>query len=414
MGSPASVTDYLAVLKTIWPQSEIEDLFYKDMPFLAMVAKDTSWVGDNRVIALQYGKTNGRSATFSNAKANKKASKFAKMTIETSDNFSLFSIDHKTIQLSRNDKGTLARALTTETKSAIDKLKRITGAQLWNNGGGSIGTVKTGSISGNTFQFADPLSARLVEPGDIINGSTDDGTGGAGILPGALEVADVSTDLEGSQAGLITCTSAVSGITGITNGTHIFIDGDYGAWLSGVPAYITSVTPGTGSVPASIWGMDRTKFPSRLAGIRVNGAGLSIKEAVKKALVAAKLQSADITHLFMHPENWNDLDNSLDSNRRYVDTKVGNVGFTGISFSNNNGSPVEVYEDPDMPVDVCYGINLPSWTLASAGELADFMTLPGQAQMRPEESTNSFEGRIGNYAQLYTDAPGKNFRLALA
>lgn len=415
MAAIAGITDYTPVLKTIWPQPDIEDLFYEDMPFLAMVPKDTSWVGINRVIALQYGQTNGRSALFANAKANKGASKFKNMTITTADNFSLFSVDHKTIQLTRNDKGALVQALTRESKSAIKKLKRITGAQLWNNGGGAIGKVS--ALSGATFQFAEPLSARFLEPGDWINLSTDDGTGGAGTLNGGakIQVVDVNTDLEGSNAGLITCTGTItSTIASAANGNFVFVDGDYDAWLAGVPAYITPNDPGVSGTPGTLWGMDRTPFPSRLAGIRVNGIGLSIKEAIKKALMQSYLQSAAVSHIFLNPENFQDLEMSLETQKRYVDTKVGNVGFSGISFSRANGAPVEIYQDPDMPKNVCFGLDMDSWTLASAGELADFMTLPGQPNLRPEEATNSFEGRVGNYSQLYTDAPGHNFTLALA
>lgn len=416
MGAIAGISDYLPVLKTIWPQSDLEDLFYDESPFLAMVPKDTSWVGENRVIALQYGKTNGRSALFANAKANKGASKFGAMTITTADNFSLFSVDHKTIQLSRDNKGAIVKALTTESKSAIDKLKRITGAQLWNNGGGAIGVVS--ALSGATFKFVNPLSARLLEPGDWINLSTDDGTGGAGTLgPGnKIQVIDVNTNIDGANAGLVTCSGTITGsIAAAANGNFVFIDGDYGAWLSGVPAYVTPSDPGSGGVPTSIWGMSREAFPSRLAGLRVDGTGLSIKEAIKKALMVSVLQSAKISHIFMNPENFLDLEMSLESQKRYVDVKVGNVGFTGIAFTGGTGSaPVEVYQDPDAPKDTVFGLNLDTWTLASAGELADFFTLPGQSNLRPEESTNSFEGRVGNYAQLYTDAPGKNFTLKLA
>ena len=409
----ANTTDYASVLKTVWPQEEIEDLFFTNMPFYAMVPKDPTWTGINRVIALQYGATNGRSALFANAKANKKASKFASMTITTADNFSLFSVDHKAIQLTRNDKGSLVQALTRESKSAMKKLKRATGMACWGNGGGAVGKIS--AISTNTITLTDPRQARFIEVGDSINIASDDGTGGAGVRAGtALLVSNVNRKTEGTGAGVITFTTNVTAnYAGAIATDFLFVDGDYGAWIYGVQSYVPASDPGVSGVPTSIWGMPRTADPRRLAGIRVDGTGLTIDEAIKKALKEAMNEDAETSHIFLNPDNFLDLEFQLSGRVRYVDTKVGNVGFSGISFTSHGGKPVECYADPDAPYNAPYGLNLDDWTFASAGEYPDFMTLSGQPNLRPEESTNSFEGRVGGYSQLYTDNPGGQWRLQL-
>lgn len=405
----AALTDYGSVLKTIWPQPDVEDLFFTNMPLFAMMPKDTSWTGLNRIIALQYSQTNGRSAKFANAKANKKASKFSNMNITTADNFSLFSVDHKLLTLSRNDKGSIVQALTRESRSAMKKLKRMIGAALWGNGGGAVG--KIAAIAGSTITLNDPRTARFIEVDDTIDIASDDGTGGAGIRAGTpLVVTGVNRATEGATAGVITFSAGVvASIAGAIVGDFLFIDGDYNGWITGVPAYVPSFDPGTNGVPAALWGMTRTADVRRQGGVRVAGQGLLVEEAVKKALKEGLNEDCDTSHIFMNPDNFLDLELSLETRKRYVDTKVGNVGFTGLEFTSHGGKPVEVYADPDCPFNSVYGLEMDTWTFASAGEFPDFLTLSGQPNLRPEESTNSFEGRVGGYSQAYTDAPGHNW-----
>lgn len=406
----ASLTDYAAVLKTIWPQDEVTDFFFTNMPFYAMVPKDPTWTGLNRVIAIRYGQTNGRSAKFANAKANKRATKQTSMTITTADNFSLFSVDHKTLTLTRNDKGALAQALTSESKAAMKKLKRAIGMACWGNSGGNVGTIA--SISTNTITLTDKRDARKIEVDDAINLSVDDGySGSAGILAGtALLVSAVNW-----QTGVITFTTNVTaGYAAAAPGNFLFVDGDYASWVAGVPAYITTSDPGTNGVPTSIWGMNRTPHIQRLSGLRIPGTGLLIEEAIKKALTEASYAECETSHIFMSPDDFLSLDLALEGRRRYADTKVGNVGFTGITFVSHGGKPVEVYPDPDVKTGQVWGLDLDDFTFASAGEFPDFLTLPGQPNLRPEESTNSFEGRIGGYAQLYPENPGNHWLLTVS
>ena len=403
----ADTTDYGPVLKTIWPRDEIADLFYDDSPAYAMVPKKTDWDGEIMAIPMQYGQTNGRSSKFDKAKKNKKASKFAKMSVQTSDNFSLFSVDHKTIVLSRNKRGAVVSALTRESRSAMKKLKRSIGFQFWRNGGGSIGKIK--DIDDDTVILWDPRDARNFEEGDIVQVSDDDGTGGADVESGTAEVESVDT-----EAGTVTFTDTLTDtIATAANDQFLFIEGDYAAAFYGVSAYVTKSAPGEDDVPTTIWGMPRTAHKTRLSGVRVKGGGLLIEEAVKKALKEAKYEQGGVTHLFFSPDNFMDLELSLGTRLRYCDAKVGDVGFTGIRFTQHGGKPVECYQDPDVTTGDVWGLNMDTWVFHTAGEFPDFLTLSGQPNLRPEEDTNSFEGRIGGYGQMYCDAPGDNFYLNL-
>lgn len=405
--SAANVSNMGAILKTIWPQDDVQDIFYEDAPLLAKLPKDKDWVGQNRVIAVRYGQINGRSATFSKAKANKQASKNAKMTIETADNFALWSVDHKLMTLSRNDKGAVVRAIESETKSAMKKFKRSVSWMIYGNGGGAIGQVATTTtISSTSLTFRDARSIRDVDVGDILTFSSDDGSGAApaGIYNGQVEVTGVDP-----ENLVVTVDTALStAVPNITTASYVFIDGDYAKALYGLEAYVPGTAPST-----SVWGMARTTQKRRLGGVRVGGKGLLIEEAVLKALKVGRDEGAQTSDIFMSTDDFLSLDLALGSRRRYSDEKIGNVGFQSIQFTSGGNKPVNVYSDPDCKPGVIWALDLSSWTLASAGDYPDFLDINGQ-KYRTEELANSMEGRIGGYAQLYTEAPGHNVRLDMS
>lgn len=400
----ANITNVSAVLKKIWPQDSMQDMFYDEAPLLAMLPKDTSWSGTSREILVQYGQGGGRSTNFARAKANKNPTKVSKMSVETADNFCLWSVDHKFITLSRNDKGAIVRALESQTKSSMKKFKRSLCWMIYGNGGGSIGQVSTATtLSSTTLKFRSASSFRKVDIDDVLTFASDDGVDNGGARTGSVLVTAVDP-----EALTVTVTPALNvGVSGITTADYVFIDGDYNNVLKGVEAYVPATAP-----TSTIWGMARTPNKRRLGGIRVGGKGLLIQEAVKKALKVAKDEQASTSHIFMNTQQFLDLELSLGSSKRYCDEKVGSVGFTGIEFVNGGSKPVKVFPDADCDENVIRGFQMDTWTLASAGEYPDFLNINGN-RYEQEEASNSFEGRIGGYAQLYTDAPGLNWRLDL-
>lgn len=410
MATAASVSNYAAVLKTIWPQSEIEDLFYKESPLFAMLPKDTSWTGEARVVAVQFGQTNGRSANYARAQANTNRSKMSKMTITTSDNFSIWQVEHKLMVLSRNEKGSIVKAIEQETKAAMKKFKRSLGYMVYGNGGGAIGQIaSTVTLASTTLTFRSDVTMRQIDQGDWLTFSADDGTGGGGIRGGATRLEVTAVDPETRS---VTVSANLNTVTGITVNDYVFIDGDYGAALYGVSAYVPTTAPST-----AIWGMTRTTSKRRLGGIRVSGLTLQIHEAVKKALTVASKEGASISHIFMSPDDWLSLELTLGTQVRRGDEKVtAKVGFGFIEFTNPaSSSSVKVFADADCPPGLVYGLDMSTWTLASAGEYPDILDTYGNKMdyLQAGVTAPTFEGRIGGYAQLYTDAPGYNFVLTL-
>jgi hypothetical protein len=398
----SSVANVPLILKDIW-KDRIEDFKYKDRPFYAMVEKDTSWSGEKVKVTVQYANGTSTTSKFSVAKDRKRASKFKQMEVETADLFTIWSVDNKLITLSRDQKGSLVRMLDKSTTDAMEKHKRRTAWQLWGNGGGAAAKLTTASTT--LLTLTNPNSVRNFEIGDPIEFSNDDGRAGAGVLDGTREITEIDPD-----AGTLTVDTSIASITGLGANDFVFHEGDYGSddhVLKGVPAYICLEEPGTGSEPASIWGMDRSSRPDVLGGSRLTpSANLIVIEAIMEALTKAHRRSMEVTHLFCSPEIFNEVAMSLEGQRRYADEKVGGVGFQGLSFTSQSGTTTKLFPDADIPLgpsgeELVFGLDLPAWTFHTAEEWPMWLTADGSKKFLTEENANAREGRLGGYGNLY-------------
>jgi len=408
MGSAATVANVPEILKNVWKE-DIFDFMYEDQPFMGLVAKDTSWDGLYQYVTVMYGGMAGRSNTFGDAKANKSPPKYLQMAVQVRDNFATWSVDHKLITLSRNTRGALVRALTESTEKATTKLKRSTCWMFWRNGGGAIGSTSTSST--NTATLYDVNDIRNFDIDDVIEFSADDGTGGAGVHAGSLIVTGLNED-----TGVVTFDANLSTVPGYANGDYLFHKGDYSLSFTGVPAYCTLATPTT-----TLWGMTRTSFPTRLAGSRFTASNLLVVEGIKKALASAYRRNVETTHIFAPPEVYNDVENSLGTQRRYTEEKVGTVGYQALNFTTQGGKIVKMYSDADIPKNqtattkYVFGLNVPEWKFHTADEYPMWLnTVAGGAgKFMTEQNANATEGRLGGYGQLYTGALSQNWNLAL-
>ncbi len=410
----SNLTNVPLVLKDLW-EDRLETFQYEDRPFYAMVDKDTSWVGLRRHIIVQYSNGTSTTSRFSVAKDRKRASNFAAMEVETADLFTVWSVDNKIISLTRNEKGAVVRMLDKATTDALDKHRRRTAWQLWGNGGGAA--AKVGGVGTTDITLANANHVRNFDIGDHLEFANDDGRAGGGVLGETREITDIDED-----AGIITVDTDASTISGLGAGDFIFHEGDYGDddhVLKGVTAYVCLEDPDTGDEPASIWGMDRTDFPTRLGGHRMTpSANLIVIEAIKEALTKAYRRSCDITHLWCSPEIFNEVEMSLEGQRRYADEKVGKVGFTGLEFTAQSGKTVKLFADPDIPLgpddeELVFGLSMPKFTFHTAEEWPQWLTADGQKKFLTEENANAREGRLGGYGNLYTTKPGDHFVLLL-
>jgi hypothetical protein len=304
--------------------------------------------------------------------------------------------------------------MASSTEAAMDKIKSSQNFMNWRDGGGCIGRFS--STSGATGTLYDLNDIRNVDIGDIIEFAADSGVANGGVCSASLEVTGLNED-----TGVITFNANLATVPGITATPYIFHKGDYNLAFYGVPAYCTIEAPGVGVVPANLWGMPRTAHPTLLSGSRFTASNLLLVEALKSSLATAHRRKIKTSHLFMPPEKYNDIEMSLQGQRRYVEEKVGSVGYKALIFTTQDGREVKCYSDADIPKNATattsyiFGLNLKEFKFRTAGAYPDWINkvADGAGKFMTEQNANATEGRLGGYGQLYTKALRQHWNLAL-
>ena len=118
MASGQDLSGFDAALKNHYTNDRVEDMVYKDNPFMALVPKYESFGGRNLPIPIIYGNPTGRSKTFSTAKTSGgtsgSGSKITDFVLTRTKDYGIATIDNETMWASEGDPNAFVEAATTE------------------------------------------------------------------------------------------------------------------------------------------------------------------------------------------------------------------------------------------------------------------------------------------------------------
>ena len=397
-----NMTTFAAALKQHYTDEKIENMVYKDNPLLAMLSKYEDFGGDNLKLPVKYGIPQGRSATFSDAVANKTNSQLKAFLLTRVANYSIASIANETIEASKGNANAFIEAATFEIDGAIESATRSLAIGLFRDGGGAIGQVDT-TVAGVTLTLVTAQNITNFEVGmqvDFYSAST----GGTIRAGGPLTIDSVNRD-----AGSMVFATSMTNISGITATDSIVPEGDYDLMVKGFDAWLPSTAPTSGD---SFFGVDRSADSTRLAGIRFDASSLPLEEGLIGAAARVAREGGKPDTCFVNYSNFADLEKALGSKVSYVDVKINpEIGFRGILIHGPRG-PIKVIPDQNCPNNVAYMVQMDVWKLYSLGKAPKILDSDGLKFLR-ESTADAVEARIGYYAQLGCRAPGWNVRIAL-
>ena len=130
------MTTFAAALKQHYTDEKIENMVYKDNPFLAMISKYEDFGGENLKLPVKYGIPMGRSATFADAVSNKTASQLKAFLLTRKADYAIASIANETIEASKGNANAFIEAATFEIDGAIEAATRSLAISLYGDGSG--------------------------------------------------------------------------------------------------------------------------------------------------------------------------------------------------------------------------------------------------------------------------------------
>lgn len=398
-----STTTSAYILKTLWPQTRVQNLVYKDHPFLAMVSKMTKFTGANLVLAVRHSDTQGRSASFTVAQTNKGNHAGKAFTLTRVKDYAVVSLETEAIQAAGDDKGSLIRNLDTEINSALNNIGKSLAMALHGDGSGAIGQ-RSGALSGNVLT--------LVNINDVTNFEVGMKLLAAATKTGAIRAGTAAT-VDGVDRDLGTVTSTTWGnITAFAASDYLFPEGD--AQNGGTAVRISGLDswfPATAPSATLFFGVDRTADVVRLGGHRIDVSTLNPEEGLVTALSKVSRDGGSPGHFFCNHLDYRNIEISLGSKVQYEDMSVGEIGFTALRVTSPKGV-CRVIADQDRPSAAGKLLQMDSLKLYSLNEAPQVLDLDGNRLSR-EASSDGWEARIAYYAQLGCDAPGFNAHVVL-
>ena len=388
------MTTFAAALKQHYTDEKIENMVYKDNPFLAMIAKYEDFGGENLKLPVKYGLPMGRSATFGDAVSNKSASQLKAFLLTRKADYAIASIANETIEASKGNANAFIEAATFEIDGAIEAATRSLAISLYGDGSGQIGVV--GSI--DTTGTNDAITLATIQ--DVTNFEV-----GMQLNFGTA-TANKEVLLINRDTGVMEVTTS----SGATATEAIYVDGDKDNKLTGLGGWLPSSAHGSTD---SFFGVNRSSDSTRLGGIRFDGSSLPLEEALIGAAARVAREGGKPDVCFINYNNFADLEKALGSKVSYVDVKVNpEIGFRGILVHGPRG-PIKVVPDQNCPNGVAYMLQMDVWKLYSLGKAPKILDSDGLKFLR-ESTADAVEARIGYYAQLGCRAPGFNVRVALS
>jgi hypothetical protein len=369
-------------------------------------------MGKNLPIPLIYGNPQGRSATFATAQSvgANSYSKIEDFVLTRVKDYAVATIDNETLEASKGNANAFMEAATTEIDGAINALTRSLAIAMYRDGTGAIGQV-----------YAEPAEAAttvitLKEANDVTNFEVgmqvviwSATSGGSQRTTDGSDNTWLITNIDRSASSpTITLDDAYTSSGSIAANDYIFVDGDRGAKLKGLDAWVPSSAPSS----ATFFGVDRSVDTLRLGGNRYDGSALPIEEALTEGAARAAREGAKIDHYFVNYDTYSELQKALGAKVQYVDLKAtAEIGFRGIQINGPRG-PINVVPDQNCQSDVAWGLQLNTWKLYSLGKAVRVIDTDG-LQMLRQASSDGVEVRYGFYGQLGCRGPGFNIRVAL-
>lgn len=394
-------------LKELYDGQVPTDLVYKNNPALTLIPKDTGFGAEYKPIPVISTPSMGRSSTFSNAQGNQTALQGQKYLVTSKSDYSIATIDNRTLQSMREDKMAFLRGAKTVIDGAFEAATLSIASALFRSGTGSIGQVS--SITTGVITLVDPNSATQFEYGMTLQCAATDGGTPLGALGYVISVdrtggtVTVSATAQGGAAGTPTGWNNVN--------YYLLVQGDSNLKISGFAAWIPSTTP---TSTDNFYGVNRSPDPTRLAGVRYNGSNQPIDEAIIGATALVAREGGMPDYCFMNFASWTALQWSLGSKVRYMDVKgPADIMFEAIVINGPQG-PIKIIADRNCPGYTAYLLQMNTWKLETLGTCPQIIPYPDGIQILRVGNADAAEVRVGYYGNGTCYGPGKNAVLSLS
>lgn len=359
---------------------------------------------------IQYADPGGGSSDFGTANAyTDNDSLFAAFQVTRKKHYRVSKVDNEIIEATSEGNIDAFEPAFDEFDRAIRAEGNYLNFRFFRSKGGYIGRMTNSTFATAVMTLDDPAGCWGVRKNDVVNLAQTDGTSGS-LKTGSLKVASVQR-----RAGTITFTGNIStGVTAAAQNDYVFLAGDFGLAASGLADWVPDTAPSA----TAFYNVDRTADPDMLGGLRIDGTtGAPIHEVLIDMVVAADDMGGEPDVVFANPRALGTLSKQLEG--KWVIMKgqgyggqEADIGYRGWQVT-LEGHEITIFSDRCCQAKRLYMCQLDTFTMFSAGMAPNFI-MRRNSIIKPSETADAWESRIGEYFNFACKAPGYNVNGQLA
>lgn len=414
-----------ALFKELYPGNLPAELMQRKHPFLSMVPKSGEAYGEYIVVPVLIDGPSGRSAKIEDLLASNGPigpSKSRKFNVSLVEDYAGHWLNELTLRKTANDRGAFVAARKHEVDGLLRALGNSLSHALFREGSGAIARGDGAwSVTGNVITLLTKSDTKffvLGMPLDFIPNSGGAPSGAARTVASGNRAVVTKID---EDAGTVTCAEDVTGAavanlstvySSLANTDWIAPMGDYNSAygttgaekVKGLAAWIPLASPSGGE---SFWGVDRSAYPTRLAGHRLNDPNAPAEDSIMSLAEVMTERGAEFDTCIVSPRQFSKIAKRMNAKVEYQGAGgTADYGFARIVIHTSGGS-LPIFADSDCPEDRGYILNMKSWKLRHLGGLPEIVTTDGLSALR-RPGLDQIEIRARYYAQLTCDRPGDN------
>jgi hypothetical protein len=393
-----SLTEFEALLKTLYGKPRLDTMLLQNSPFLGMIPKKKGG-GRNFTLPISYAAPQNRSATFAKAVGGNSTSQQKEFIGTYQDNFSVLKVDHKLLVNSESSQS-MRQALIHETEGAMESLRRDISLNLFLSYNGILG--KVGSVSADAAEYAITLDNK------------------ADIVRFELGMTLVQSDVQTNKF-VITAKNYENGVlTGTKVGNQIVankllvVEGDFEKKIHGLSDWLPFGAGREAALAAPFFGVIRATDSVKLGGVYVDAQTLSIGEGLKLAMAKCTLYGQGAPDvILMNPMDIHHLSNEFDSR---MTIEKGSISAKGVSAAIGYDSftiggilgTARIVPDAGCPEGVAFALKLDTWEYQYLG--ASYLNTWNEDGIKVlrEDDDNNLTGRFYSYGEVGCSSPGAN------
>lgn len=403
----ATVAGSQAALKVLYPKGELPKSINDNFVLHKRLKKDTDFVGELAYVPIQNANPQGSSADFTQAQASIYQGNYLRFALTRVQHYGVTRVTGEAAEAAVKSEGALVDLWDNETRGIATTEMGVLETYLYGNGDATLGTMGgSGSVAATSITLAAGTNMNYFELNMTIGAVS-----AVGLSPTVRSGTARITGIDRRNRTLTFASNLSTLIASVANTDYFVRAGDAAGASANVITGLDEYVKG-GSSPGTLFGLNRSTDPVRLAGQSIDYSGWAMEDAVVDASAQAGFHGIGYPDVLV----CNNIE--LAAMKKSMSGKLvynrpggseGKYGFSSLMIEGENG-PIEVLADPFCPRNKAWLLKLDKFSLFSLKAAPHLAKYDGIEFLRRPDA-DAYEVRFAFWGNIKCKNPGPHVKL---